>query len=142
MQRARALADECQVLEKDIMEAQHKAFTCLDSSSSSKLVRIFVMSSLVQFYALVTLVYRIMPAEKESFGFVGSFSENSVRAARQSVEHHLTSVNMLGSGQFLRKVYVHWWVNNLTRKHHELMCPQDFDVDPFCTSIHSFLPCS
>ena len=90
------------------MEAQHKAFTYLESSSSSELVRLFVMSSLVQFYALATLIYRIMPAQQDSVGFARTFSEKSVQAARQAVQHHLTSVAMLGSGQFLQKVYVHW----------------------------------
>lgn len=105
--RAKVLAEEFHSLEQDIMAAQRKAFTLADSSSVN-LVRLFVQSSLVQFYALKTLVHRIIPPHSDEFGHICSVSEQSVHSARQSIQHHLTCVNLVGSEQFLQKIYVHW----------------------------------
>lgn len=102
-----ALAHECQILEKDIFAVQQRAATLAESSSSFEIANLLLMSSLVQFYSLTTLIYRVIPANN-AFGAMGGFSENSLQSARQAIEHHLTCMTMLGSGQYLRKVYVHW----------------------------------
>ncbi|KAL2209373.1 hypothetical protein CC79DRAFT_675915 [Sarocladium strictum] len=106
--KAVALANECQTLEADIIEIQERADCLMEDSSSFRLANLLFMSSIAQFYALATLVHRVIPPQDGSWALRSSISEKSLESARHSVDHHLTCMKMLGSGQYLRRVYVHW----------------------------------
>lgn len=90
---------------EEMLKAQSEAFTYIDLPDTPELTKIFIMSSTVQFYALQTLVYRIIPAP----GLCNSrFCDESLQSARNAMEHHLNGVDMLGSKPHLQTTYVHW----------------------------------
>lgn len=99
------MAVDCQVMGDEMAKAQSEASTYINSTDTPELTKIFIMSSTVQFYALQTLVYRIIPAPGLS---TSRFCDESLQSARNAMEHHLNGVHLLGSKTHMQTTYVHW----------------------------------
>lgn len=82
-----------------------EAFIYISSSCPSELIRLYITSSTVQFYVILTLVYRMIPPPE---GSPYQFCQECIEAARNAIQFHLDGVKLVGADDFFKAIYVHW----------------------------------
>jgi hypothetical protein len=96
---------EAQQIELEMSHIRQEAFQELKPSGPVGLNNLLIMSSFVQFYITLTLIYRkIQTAE----GSASQFCDSCIDAARNAITCHQDTVRVLSSTALYCKIYVHW----------------------------------
>ena len=98
-------------MEMEVLRVRNETMTSVTSLDRMGVVKLYVASATVQFYTLITLVYRMIPPPEGSFH---KFTPECIEAARNAIRHHLNAVQQLGGDELYQAVYVNWYVKALT----------------------------
>jgi hypothetical protein len=102
---AEGLGSECRAMEMEVLRVRNETLTSMPSLDQMGVVKLYVTSATVQFYTLITLVYRMTPPPE---GSLHKFTPECIDAARNAMRHHLSAVQQLGGDELYQAVYVNW----------------------------------
>ncbi|KAI9147262.1 hypothetical protein HJFPF1_13301 [Paramyrothecium foliicola] len=97
---------EAQQIELEMSHIRQEAFQDLEPSGSPVgLNNLLIMSSFVQFYVTLTLIYRKVQTPD---GSLSQFCDLCLEAARNAITSHQDTVQVLSSAALYCRIYVHW----------------------------------